>query len=159
METLNRFEAVDIILEYIDRPEHHNSMFDADDIKKELFPKDHVDTVQILFELIDNCGINPPIAKLESGTWILRTVHTKHFLDDGGFTKVHKESLNKSEQKTEKENLELQQLRTDNILKTNQLADYEKTKVDLKRTTNATIVLAIIALLELVLLLINSNLF
>lgn len=32
METLNRFQAVDIILEYIDRPEHHSNMFEADSI-------------------------------------------------------------------------------------------------------------------------------
>lgn len=58
MEKINRFQGVDIILEYIDRPEHHNQMFDAEKIKKELFPNDHVDTVQFLFEFIDNCGIN-----------------------------------------------------------------------------------------------------
>lgn len=155
METLNRFQAVDIILEYIDRPEHHSNMFDAASIQKEFFPNDHVDTVQFLFEFIDTCGINPPIAKRESETWIYRTVHTKHFLDDGGFTKVHKESLSKTERQNEVDNLELQQLKSDNILKTNQLVDYEKTKRNFKKTTNATIAVAIIALLELILLLIR----
>ena len=126
METLNRFQAVDIILEYIDRPEHHNQMFDAENIQKELFPNDQVDTVQFLFEFIDTCGINPPIAKLESETYIYRTVHTKHFLDDGGFTKVHNESLNKAERQNEIENLELQQLRTNVKILTDQHIDYLK---------------------------------
>ena len=82
-------------------------------------------------------------------------MHTKHFLDDGGFTNVHNESLSKTERQNEVDNLELQQLRSDNILKTNQLVDYEKTKRNLKKTTNATIAVAIIALLELILLLIR----
>ena len=101
MGKINKFQAVDIILEYIDRPEHHTNMFDAASIQKEFFPKAHVDTIQFFFEFIDTCGINPPIAKLENETLIYRTVHTKQFLDYGGFTKVHNDSLNKSErQKT-----------------------------------------------------------
>lgn len=155
METLNRFQAIDIILEYIDRPEHHNQMFEAETIQKELFPNDHVDTVQFLFEFIDTCGINPPIAKLESGTWIYRTVHTSHFLQDGGLTKVHNESLIKTERQKEIDNLELQQLRSDNILKTNQLADYDTTKRHLRYSMIANVVLAVIALVQLLLLIIK----
>lgn len=68
-----------------------------------------------------------------------------------GGIEMYLASLNESTK--EKENLELQKLRSENMLIANQLVDYEKTKGYLKNTTIATIVLSIIAVIELIIIL------
>jgi len=78
-------------------------------------------------------------------------------MGDNGLTIIKHGGIKKyltsiSQTKEEKENLELQQLRSDNILKTNQLIDYDTTKRQLKYSMIANVVLAVIGLIELLLL-------
>lgn len=149
---MNEYQAADIILEYINRPEHHNQMFDADSIRNTLFPDTDPDTIQYVFQFIEHNHRSPPIAFFEAGVYIRRSPATTPFFSGGGFTSLYKETTNKEEQATEKENLELQKLRSENIFLTKQLADYETKKRQLKYSTIANVVLAAIALIELVLL-------
>jgi hypothetical protein len=67
--------------------------------------------------------------------------------------KEFKEQSSKSE---ERDNLEMQQLRTDNILKTNQLVDYETTKRHLRYSMIANIILVLITFVQLLLLIIKK---
>lgn len=58
---------------------------------------------------------------------------------------------------TEKENLELQSLRSQTQLLTNQLIDYGSTKAKLDLANKATVVVAIVAVIELVLLIVLKS--
>ena len=125
---MNQYQIADIILEFIDRPENTNKMFDYEEIQKTLFPDEEMQNIERILEWMDTYSHIPRIIKYED-FYITRTVHTKEFLKNGGFVADYNELVEQSNKEKEIKELEIRKTRTDLELAEKTLKDYKTTKL------------------------------
>lgn len=125
---MNQYQIADIILEFIDRQEHHNQMFDNEEIQKTLFPNEDPQNIERILEWMDTYSHIPRIVKYED-YYITRTVHTKEFLKNGGFVADYNKLVEQSNKERDKEELEIRKTKTDLELAEKTLKDYKTTKL------------------------------
>ena len=124
---MNKYFAADIILEYINKPEHHDMMFDFEDIQKALFPNEDPRDIEAILEWINDFNRIPSIAKYEE-YYISKTVHTGNFLKSGGFTKIYETEQSELQKQQRQKDLELRKTETELKLAEKSLKDYKWTK-------------------------------
>ena len=124
---MNQYQIADVILEFIDRPEHHNKMFDYEEIQKTLFPNEDPQNIERIMEWMDTYSHIPRIVKYED-YYITRTVHIKEFLKNGGFVADYNQLVDQSNKEKEREELEIRKTKTDLELAEKTLRDYKTTK-------------------------------
>ena len=69
---MNQYDMADIILEFIDRPENVNKMFDFEEIQQTLFPNDEPQNIERILEWMDSYSHIPRIVKYEDYSIALR---------------------------------------------------------------------------------------
>jgi hypothetical protein len=124
---MNIHYAADKILDYINKPEHENVMFDYEDIQKALFPSEDAKDIEAILEWINQFNPIPAIAKYQD-YYIYKTVHTGNFLKSGGFTKIYESEQIESKKQARQKDLELRKTETDLELAEKSLKDYKWTK-------------------------------
>ena len=124
---MNQYDMADIILEFIDRPENVNKMFDFEEIQQTLFPNDEPQNIERILEWMDSYSHIPRIVKYED-YYVTKTAHTKEFLKNGGFKKDYQNQTAQLQKQTEKEELEIRKTKTDLTLAEKSLKDYRWTK-------------------------------
>ncbi|CAM3828310.1 hypothetical protein FLGE108171_15925 [Flavobacterium gelidilacus] len=122
-KSISEGEAKDLILEYA--LENRERAISSQEIKKELFPHFDIDEIELLFKKIQNSVDEIATIRISTyGCIITATGITKIYLEQGGFTKTEKDTLELNRKETEKGLIEFEKSIIDLRLKKWQLKTF-----------------------------------
>lgn len=116
IENISEGEAKDLILKYC--IDNNKGLISSNELRKELFPNDSIDLVNLLLEKIDNTYDRVADVRMNSRTkYISSNGITSVFLEQGGFTKSERDAAELKEKEAEKERIEFEKTTIDLRLK------------------------------------------
>lgn len=119
-------KAKDEILKYCLK---NKSFIPYTDLAKKLFPETDKKLVNLLLKEFD-LHFEKVADTMENGRtmFISSNERTAHFLENGGFTKIEKDEINRVKKKSEKEQVEFEKSKVDLELAKKTLEEFPKTK-------------------------------